>query len=86
MCRPLADVATAGGVFKSPLLLLETLLLVTVTRPPCRPLADAATAGGVVKGLRVPDGARISNSRVKPKGDVAAEAAAAGAGPLIYAR
>lgn len=43
-------------------------------------------AGGVVKGLCVPDGGRLSNSRLKPKGDVAAEALAAGAGALIYMR
>ena len=30
--------------------------------------------GGVVKALKVPDGKRLSNARVKPKGDVFAEA------------
>jgi len=33
--------------------------------------ADALAAGGIVKAIRVPDGQRISNARVKPKGDVA---------------
>ena len=40
----------------------------------------------MVKALRVPDGSRISNSRVKPKGDIAAEAQAAGAPGLVSAR
>lgn len=52
-----------------------------------RPFADAAAAGGIVKGIRVPDGKRLSNSKIKPKGEVAAEAASvAGGGPLIYMR
>jgi hypothetical protein len=39
----------------------------------------ALSSGGVVKAIRVPDGKRISNSRLKaPKGDVVAEAMAAG--------
>lgn len=44
--------------------------------------ADAA----MVKGLRVPDGKKISNSRVKPKGDVCNEAQAAGAAGLVALR
>lgn len=41
----------------------------------------ALSSGGVVKAIRVPDGKRISNSRLKaPKGDVVAEAMAAGEG------
>ena len=40
-----------------------------------------------MKALRVPDGGRLSNSRLKPpKGDVAAEATAAGAGGLVFIR
>lgn len=40
-----------------------------------------------MKGIRVPDGKRLSNSKIKPKGEVAAEAASvAGGGPLIYMR
>jgi len=39
-----------------------------------------------VKVIRVPDGSRISNSRVKPKGDVCAEAQAAGAAGLVPLR
>jgi aspartyl-tRNA synthetase len=39
----------------------------------------ALSCGGVVKAIRVPEGKRISNSRLKaPKGDVVAEAVAAG--------
>jgi aspartyl-tRNA synthetase len=33
--------------------------------------SGALEAGGMVKALRVPDGARLSNARLKPKGDVA---------------
>ena len=53
----------------------------------CRVFASALDAGGIVKALRVPDGGRLSNSRLKPpKGDVAAEATAAGAGGLVFIR
>ena len=49
--------------------------------------ASALDAGGTVKALRVPNGGRLSNSRLKPpKGDVAAEATAAGAGGLVFMR
>ncbi len=44
----------------------------------CRVFAGAIAAGGIVKAVRVPDGKRISNSRIKPKGDVANEAVAGG--------
>ena len=37
--------------------------------------SDALAAGGIVKAIRVPDGQRISNARVKPKGDIAGAAA-----------
>ena len=40
----------------------------------------------MVKGLRIPDGKKISNSRVKPKGDVCNEAQAAGAAGLVALR
>ncbi len=44
-----------------------------------RVFESALSAGGVVKAIRVPEGKRISNSRLKPpKGDVVAEAIAAG--------
>lgn len=44
-----------------------------------RVFAGAVADGGCVKLIRVPDGKRISNSRLKPpKGDVVAEAVAAG--------
>ena len=42
--------------------------------------------GGVVKALKVPDGKRLSNARVKPKGDVFAEAVEGGAAGLAFAR
>ena len=41
---------------------------------------------GVVKALAVPEGSRISNSRLKPKGDVFAEAVKGGAGGLAFVR
>ena len=48
----------------------------------CRVFDAALSSGGVVKAIRVPDGKRISNSRLKaPKGDVVAEAVAAGVLP-----
>lgn len=48
--------------------------------------ADTVANGGMVKVLRVPEGKSISNSRIKPKGDVAAEAVRAGAGGLAFIR
>ena len=48
--------------------------------------AGAIEAGGVVKAIAVPEGKRISNSRLKPKGDVFNEAIAGGAGGLAFAR
>jgi hypothetical protein len=41
----------------------------------CRVFAGAVADGGIVKGIRVPDGQKISNSRIKPKGDIASELA-----------
>ena len=35
-----------------------------------RVFAGVLEAGGIVKALRVPDGQRLSNARLKPKGDV----------------
>ena len=52
----------------------------------CRVFANALQEGGSVKAIRVPDGKRLSNSRLKPKGDVAAEATTGGAGGLVYIR
>lgn len=40
--------------------------------------SGAVAGGGCVKAIRVPDGKRISNTRIKPKGDIANEAVAAG--------
>jgi hypothetical protein len=37
----------------------------------CRVFSGALAAGGIVKAIRVPEGSRISNARVKPKGDIA---------------
>ncbi|GMH35094.1 hypothetical protein BSKO_02962 [Bryopsis sp. KO-2023] len=51
-----------------------------------RVFADCISSGGMVKALRVPDGKRLSNSRLKPKGDVAGKAAAGGAKGLVYIR
>ena len=48
--------------------------------------SNALEAGGIVKAIRVPSGGRISNSRIKPKGDIANEAVAAGAAGLAHAR
>jgi len=50
-------------------------------RNQCRVFAGAVADGGSVKALCIPDGSRISNSRVKPKGDIANEAVAAGESP-----
>ena len=42
--------------------------------PCCRVFSNAIAAGGIVKAMRVPDGQRISNARLKaPKGDIASE-------------
>ena len=41
---------------------------------------------GVVKAVAVPDGSKISNSRLKPKGDVFLEAVKGGAGGLAFVR
>ena len=48
--------------------------------------AGAIASGGTVKAISVPEGKRISNSRLKPKGDVFNEAVAGGAGGLAFAR
>ena len=40
----------------------------------------------MVKGLRIPQGSRVSNTRVKPKGDVCKEAQAGGAAGLVALR
>jgi hypothetical protein len=36
-------------------------------RVACRVFAGAVADGGVVKAIRLPEGARVSNSRIKPK-------------------
>jgi aspartyl-tRNA synthetase len=46
----------------------------------------AVTDGGVVKAICVPDGKRISNARIKPKGDIASEATSAGSKGIAFAR
>ncbi|KFM26583.1 Aspartate-tRNA ligase [Auxenochlorella protothecoides] len=51
-----------------------------------RLFADAVAQGGIVQGLRVPHGSAISNSRLKGKGDIAAQAAAQGLGGLVSLR
>lgn len=50
----------------------------------CRVFSDALAAGGIVKAIRVPDGQRISNARVKPKGDIAGDAEPASCNPTDY--
>ena len=51
-----------------------------------RVFAGVVEGGGSVKALRVPNGARLSNARVKPGGDVANEAVEAGAKGLAFLR
>ena len=46
----------------------------------------AVASGGVVKAISVPRGDRLSNSALKPKGDVHEQAVAAGAGGIVFAR
>ncbi|CAD7695632.1 unnamed protein product [Ostreobium quekettii] len=48
--------------------------------------SNCIAAGGVVKALRVPKGLRITNSRLKTKGDVSAEAVKCGAKGVVYIR
>ena len=52
----------------------------------CKIFTGAVEGGGIVKGLVVPDGKRVSNSRLKPKGDVANEAVAAGSQGVLFLR
>ena len=59
---------------------------VILTLPSNRVFSAAVEDGGVVRAIRVPEGKRISNSRIKPKGDVANEAVAGGAAGLAYIR
>lgn len=51
-----------------------------------RVFSSAVEEGGTVRAIRVPDGKRISNSRIKPKGDLSNEAVAGGAAGLAYIR
>ncbi|WIA28678.1 hypothetical protein OEZ86_011214 [Tetradesmus obliquus] len=52
-----------------------------------RVFAGALADGGCVKAIRVPQGSRVSNSRLKPpKGDIVSEAIAAGAAGLAFMR
>lgn len=51
-----------------------------------RVFAGALDAGGTVRCITVPNGKAISNSRIKPKGDISNEALAAGAAGLVYIR
>ncbi len=46
----------------------------------------AVKSGGVVKVIAVPNGSRLSNSALKPKGDVYEQAVAAGGAGLVFAR
>eukprot|EP00873_Tetraselmis_striata_P022037 jgi/Tetstr1/442301/TSEL_030442.t1 len=51
-----------------------------------RVFSGAVADGGSVKCCRIPDGKRISNSRIKPKGDIAAEAVKAGSPGVAFLR
>lgn len=51
-----------------------------------RVFSDCISSGGMVKALKIPDGKRLSNARLKPKGDISGEAGAAGAKGLVYIR
>lgn len=51
-----------------------------------RVFSESVARGEVVKAMRIPEGDRLSNSRLKPKGDVAAEAVLGGAKGLVYVR
>uniref|UniRef100_A0A383VTJ8 Aminoacyl-transfer RNA synthetases class-II family profile domain-containing protein n=1 Tax=Tetradesmus obliquus TaxID=3088 RepID=A0A383VTJ8_TETOB len=52
-----------------------------------RVFAGALADGGCVKAIRLPQGSRVSNSRLKPpKGDIVSEAIAAGAAGLAFMR
>lgn len=54
----------------------ETLVVRYKSRLPAyRVFSSALEANGIVKALRIPDGQRISNARVKPKGDISGETA-----------
>ena len=48
--------------------------------------SDSIASGGRVKALRIPDGQRLSNTRLKAKGDVGQEIQSAGAKGLTYIR
>jgi len=52
----------------------------------CKIFTSAIENGGIVKGLVVPDGSRISNSRLKNKGDVSNEAVSAGSQGILFLR
>ncbi|GAX76683.1 hypothetical protein CEUSTIGMA_g4129.t1 [Chlamydomonas eustigma] len=51
-----------------------------------RVFSGAVDDGGIVRVIKVPDGQRLSNSRLKPKGDIANEAVAGGAAGLAFIR
>ena len=48
--------------------------------------ADCVASGGIVKALKIPNGSRLSNSRLKNKGDVGTEVLQTGAKGLSYIR
>jgi len=66
--------------------LLTDAFLVQVTDSPLKPFVAAVAGGGVVKAIAVPRGDRLSNSALKPKGDVYEQAVAAGADGILFAR
>lgn len=57
-----------------------------LSRTECKIFTGAIEKGGTVKGLVVPDGSAISNSRLKNKGDVSNEAVSAGSQGILFVR
>jgi len=51
-----------------------------------RVFRDCVKSGGIVKALRIPQGDRISNTRLKPKGDIGRLVLESGAKGLVFLR
>ena len=85
---PYAEAMESYGTDKPDLRfgLLQYDLSDILSKCECKIFTGAVEGGGTVKGLVVPDGKRVSNSRLKPKGDVANEAVAAGSQGVLFLR
>jgi len=85
---PYAEAMESYGTDKPDLRfgLLQYDLSDILSKCECKIFTGAVEGGGIVKGLVVPDGKRVSNSRLKPKGDVANEAVAAGSQGVLFLR